>query len=226
MTARLSPFQLACGAALLLHLLLLAVPFAGRRPQVETTARIAIRLRPAAAPVQPVQPVQPVAPPRPQIESNIQSQSVPIAQPVAPAAVALPPPTAAAAVAVAAAHPEAPPATADPPPLEFTAVTPAAAEPAADRMDAYLALVRAQIERHKTYPAFARQLRQQGTVTVRVVIAPDGRLRSAAILVSSGFASLDRAALAAVRSTGRFAAPAEHTRAEVAVDIPLAYQLI
>ncbi len=49
------------------------------------------------------------------------------------------------------------------------------------------------------YPIEARRKRHEGTVRLRVVITPDGRVKEISIARSSGFDSLDDAALAAVR---------------------------
>jgi len=50
------------------------------------------------------------------------------------------------------------------------------------------------------YPEFARQAHQQGTVILRVVVSETGEALAVSIRSSSGFRSLDRAALEAVRN--------------------------
>ena len=59
------------------------------------------------------------------------------------------------------------------------------------------------------YPAVARRREQQGTVTVRVLVGADGAVERAEVAESSGFDSLDDAALETVRSRWRFV-PARH----------------
>ena len=54
------------------------------------------------------------------------------------------------------------------------------------------------------YPDYARRHEQQGAVTLRVLVAADGAVRAVEIAESSGFDSLDAAALAAVRDRWRF----------------------
>jgi len=54
------------------------------------------------------------------------------------------------------------------------------------------------------YPAAARRHEQQGTVTVKVLVGADGSVERAEIADSSGFDSLDDAALDTVRSRWRF----------------------
>lgn len=56
-----------------------------------------------------------------------------------------------------------------------------------------------RLERFKRYPAFARFDRQQGIAYVRFVMNRDGRVLSARIERSSGYALLDEETLALVR---------------------------
>jgi len=65
---------------------------------------------------------------------------------------------------------------------------------------AYAALVVAQIQAHKFYPESARARGEQGAVGVSFTIGPSGRVGSAAIVRSSGFAELDSAAREILRS--------------------------
>jgi periplasmic protein TonB len=58
----------------------------------------------------------------------------------------------------------------------------------------YAALVIAQIEAHRYYPESARSRGEQGAVGVSFTIGPSGRVGSAAVVRSSGFADLDSAA--------------------------------
>ena len=58
----------------------------------------------------------------------------------------------------------------------------------------YAALVIAQIQAHKFYPDAARAKGEQGAVGVSFTIGPSGRVGSAAVVRSSGFAELDGAA--------------------------------
>lgn len=239
---RLGIDQLAVLSALTLHLLLLTAGFGPGPLPRERPQRISVRLASAAAPVAP--PATPQLPevvkPRPAIEKDIQKQKpapsrpAPTPEPVlaqpAPAPEPLP---SSSAVPVA----EAPPAAAarELPTASAPAVTaePAAEQPrptapplAGARLSEYLALVREAVEANKDYPAFARQLGQQGTALVAVRIDQEGRLLGAEILSSSGHASLDKAALAAVRKAGRFRAPQGFGLAELRVEIPIAYKLI
>ena len=239
MSKGLPIYPVALIAALLLHLLLLTVQ-TNRRPLLPDAppTRIAIRLRAPDAPVVPV--VAPPAVVRSVVEKENQNQKRPplpvepvrrSSEPPAAKPVTAPAPTPPAPAAPVAAMPaEMTPAvvTQDPATVApaFAAVPVSSIAPPSGRLTEYLATVRAQVESAKDYPAFARQLRLQGTATVRVAIGQDGRLRNAVILTSSGHARLDKAALAAVRNAGRFVPPENYHLGEVSVDIPITYKLI
>jgi protein TonB len=77
------------------------------------------------------------------------------------------------------------------------------------------------------YPAVARRREQQGTVTVKVLVGADGSVERAEVADSSGFDTLDDAALETVRSRWRFV-PARH--AGIAVEswvlVPIRFTLL
>lgn len=82
----------------------------------------------------------------------------------------------------------------------------------ADRTDADNELTRllyGAINRHKHYPRTALRMAWQGTARVRFLLQQDGRLGSLTLLHSSGYNSLDQAALQAVQNISPFA-PAQH----------------
>lgn len=92
---------------------------------------------------------------------------------------------------------------------------------AAGPADAYLAALRARVEREKEYPAFARQLGLTGTTVVALSVASDGSLAGVSLAATSGHATLDKAALAAVRR----AAPFGPTGGErLKVEIPITFR--
>ena len=93
------------------------------------------------------------------------------------------------------------------------------------RLADYLSVVRAMVENNREYPAMARQLGLQGTVTVRVTIRGDGSIFDASVVGSSGHKSLDKAALSAVRRSAPFKAPGGFGLEEVTVEIPIVYRL-
>ncbi|MGH7865313.1 MAG: energy transducer TonB [Candidatus Binataceae bacterium] len=76
------------------------------------------------------------------------------------------------------------------------------------------------------YPDYARRHDQQGTVTLRVLVAADGAVRAVEVAESSGFESLDDTALATVRDRWRFT-PARRgaTAVESWVLVPIRFAL-
>jgi protein TonB len=64
----------------------------------------------------------------------------------------------------------------------------------------YAALVVAEIQAHRFYPASARERGEQGAVGVSFTIGPGGRVAAASIVRPSGIAELDNAAREIVRS--------------------------
>jgi len=99
-----------------------------------------------------------------------------------------------------------------------------AVAPAA-RLPDYLVVVRTMVENNREYPAMARQLALQGTVTVRVSIRGDGSLAAVTVGDSSGHKALDKAAVSAVRRSAPFRPPAGFGLGEVTVEIPIVYRL-
>jgi protein TonB len=77
------------------------------------------------------------------------------------------------------------------------------------------------------YPAIARRRSQQGIVTVSVLVGADGSVERAEVADSSGFDTLDDAALETVRSRWRFV-PARHggLAVESWVLVPIRFALI
>lgn len=74
-------------------------------------------------------------------------------------------------------------------------------------MASWGARIRSRVERRKTYPRAAR--RATGTAIVSIRVTAQGQLAGVGLARSSGNATLDQAALQAVRRAGRFpAAPA------------------
>ena len=72
------------------------------------------------------------------------------------------------------------------------------------------------------YPLLARRRKQEGTVLLEVLIAPDGRASGVTLKKSSGFPALDRAALEAVPGWEFEVSTAQPVRAE----IPVRFELV
>jgi protein TonB len=65
-------------------------------------------------------------------------------------------------------------------------------------------LLHGAINRHKQYPRTALRMAWQGTASIGFLLQRDGQLASLTLLHSSGYNSLDRAALQAVRNISPF----------------------
>jgi len=88
--------------------------------------------------------------------------------------------------------------------------------------DGWLSAIRARVERRKAYPAAAGTA--EGRVTLQLTVERSGRLAAVGVARSSGNATLDAAALRAVKSAGRFPkAPAAVTEAAVTFNLPLRF---
>ncbi|MGI9377318.1 MAG: TonB family protein [Tsuneonella suprasediminis] len=127
-------------------------------------------------------------------------------------------------------QPVAPPveqtAAADPVP-ETTAPKSIAAPPA-NRMSSnaeatWEALLLAHLEEYRRYPARARAARQEGVVHVRFRMNRAGAVLSASILRSSGFSTLDRAALDTLKRAQPLPAIPDDRPDEVELTIPVEY---
>ncbi len=81
-------------------------------------------------------------------------------------------------------------------------------EDAAAAREGYLRAIRALIERHKRYPRAALRRGQQGTCVVRLEVDRSGDLVRVEVVRSSGFRSLDRAAVDTFRKRIRRFPPA------------------
>ena len=237
---RLTINQVAMAAALGLHVLLLTVQVGSKPLPYEQPTRIAIRLVESSQPA-PLTVAQQKDLVRPITENDNHMQKrkvhdMPTADVVRPAQKTLSQPTETLPVVVATpvtpstvAAPAPTPASTETVPVSAAAapIASPAAPDTASRLSEYLLAIRSQVENHKDYPGFARQMRQQGTVLVRVAITPDGRLHEVVIVSSSGHASLDKAAVAAVRNAGRFRSSADFgLSGTVTIDIPISYKLI
>jgi periplasmic protein TonB len=91
--------------------------------------------------------------------------------------------------------------------------------------DRYYAELAAWLERHKRYPARARQLRQEGVVRVRFVIDRSGKLVSHRIENSSGHNALDEAASDLLRRASPMPAIPSNLGPRLEIVVPIAYRL-
>jgi periplasmic protein TonB len=85
----------------------------------------------------------------------------------------------------------------------------------------YGAKLKAEINRHKAYPAAARDRHASGIVLVTFLVGPSGRVSSASVARSAGDAALDQAAVQAVRSASLPPPPGGHFGGRIAIDFTL-----
>lgn len=92
-------------------------------------------------------------------------------------------------------------------------------------ISSYLAIIRAHIEQNKRYPRFSKRQNHEGTSIIRLVIAKDGSIVKITLLSSSGYSTLDKAAMDAVKNSSPFSPPSDYGLGKVSLDIPLCYLL-
>ena len=109
---------------------------------------------------------------------------------------------------------------------------PLAAQPAtpqvsrSDLLSSYGQAISKALARYKEYPPVAQMQGWQGAVTMRLRVAPSGRLIDAEVHASSGHEALDRQALAMAAKPERFPPPPEGLReSEIAVLVPVIFRL-
>lgn len=159
---------------------------------VSPSAPLAVEMLPLAAPPEPVHEVAP----GPQ---QAEQQDAP---PVPDAATSTPPPLVRLpAISPSARQPEPARPVTDPGPrvAETTApknvAAPAAARMSSEARPNWEAQLLAHLQRHRRFPARARAARQEGTVQIRFRMNRAGAVLSSSVQKSSGFSTLDMAAL-------------------------------
>jgi protein TonB len=110
------------------------------------------------------------------------------------------------------------------PPLTVRAPAPGVSQ--SELLDRYGQAISQALARYKEYPPIAQMQGWQGAVTMRLRVAPSGRLIDAEVHASSGHEALDRQALAMASKPERFPPPPEGLRdREVAVLVPVVFRL-
>jgi protein TonB len=114
------------------------------------------------------------------------------------------------------------------PPRSQQRASAAAAMPSAGASRAasanYNQLVAAQLQRYKQYPSASRAANEQGRAYIAFTLDRSGRLLSARLTKSSGFAALDAETLAVVRRAQPFPPfPAEKTGSTDSFNVPISF---
>lgn len=86
-------------------------------------------------------------------------------------------------------------------------------------------LIVKRVEELKRYPADARLEQAEGKVVVKVVIREDGSVSETEIVKSSGFRTLDEAALDLMRRSGPFTFPHPLGKPSLTIKVPINYAL-
>jgi periplasmic protein TonB len=216
------------GLALALHVGVATLVLAWARPVRPPVPEpvVLVELPPESPPALATQ--QPVAQAQP--EAALQQQTPtppidipPVAAPLPREIVTLPPPLPVRAAETA---------TTAPSPTEVrvarteTATTPVTEAKARKQEADYFALVSAHLNRRKTYPAEAKQARQQGVVTVRFTVDRNGNVSGTSIKRSSGHAVLDQATLSLLQRVAPLPRmPASMQRDSITLSLPIDYVL-
>jgi protein TonB len=88
----------------------------------------------------------------------------------------------------------------------------------------YNQLIAAQLQRYKQYPSASRAANEQGRAFIAFTLDRSGRLLSARLTKSSGFAALDAETLAVVRRAQPFPPfPAEKTGSTDSFNVPISF---
>lgn len=111
-------------------------------------------------------------------------------------------------------------------PVQTTAISPAQSNPQTKRDYGWLseAILR-RVEELKRYPASARVDRAEGKVVVRAVINEDGNLGEVEVFQSSGYPTLDKAAVETMRQAAPFHLPHPLGQPRMTIKIPMSYRL-
>jgi len=98
--------------------------------------------------------------------------------------------------------------------------------PAPELLSGYGKMISQALARYKEYPQIARMRGWEGSVTMRLRVAPSGRLIDAELHTSSGHDVLDKQALAMASQAQRFPAPPDGLNGgEIAVLVPIVFRL-
>jgi protein TonB len=124
--------------------------------------------------------------------------------------------------------PRAPAATqiaAVPPPAAPPAAVAPTANPPPQISTEYRFALSTWLERHKVYPAAARQRGEQGSAVLRFRVRRDGRVLAYQLVRSTGHAALDAAVDEMMRGATLPPFPASMTQPEIAVSVPIRFSL-
>lgn len=88
-----------------------------------------------------------------------------------------------------------------------------------------LAILHMAIQQQQHYPASAMQMERQGKATITFVLFPNGSIQNVRMMKSSGTASLDQAALAAVQDAAPFKTIEKYLQSAQEFSIDVVFEL-
>ena len=97
---------------------------------------------------------------------------------------------------------------------------------ASQQKHAILELLHRRISDNKEYPNLARRQRREGVATVAFVLHPDGTVENAHLVTSSRAASLDRAAISAVKHIEPFTLAQEYLEQSEEFQVDVEFHLL
>ena len=97
---------------------------------------------------------------------------------------------------------------------------------ASQQLHTILELLHSSISDNKVYPYLARRQRREGVSTVAFILYPDGRVEQAQLVNSSQTASLDRAAISAVKDIEPFHAAQKYLDQEERFQVDVVFSLL
>jgi len=220
------PFVAGLVLSLVVHggAMMLVLP-AARLAPYEPAPPLEVRLLEPQSVLDEVQPAAP-APPKPTPPKRVERKPKPavIARadtpPQEPPAPVEPPKEAPVSA------PEPPVAVAPPPPPVAAVAPPPPRVPRSDLLSGYGKVVSQALAHYKEYPRIAQMRGWEGSVTMRLRVAPTGQLIDAVLYKSSGHEVLDQQALAMAAKAERLPLPPEELRdGEIAVLVPVVFRL-
>ena len=226
------------GASIALHaavLFLLPGMREGGKPASQAQVLSATFAPRTSVPYIPPQPVVVPTPPKPEPQRPQPKTEAPRPVLTAPTPSSTPSPQVAPAPPVAAPSPPvapapqaapSPPRGAEPPAASSAPVGAPSDAADAGSLDKYRLDLIVAARRYKRYPAQAMEKGWQGKVEVRLLIGPDGRIKTASIKTTSGFSLLDQTALDMItKGKPLTQIPVSLRGKEFVVDVPVIFDL-
>jgi periplasmic protein TonB len=223
-------FGIALAASLVVHAAAMTLSLPARKaPALDSAVPLQVRLlepQPMAMIHEPARPSAEVPRPAPAKRARPKRQT---AAPAAPKVAPSPPEPPVELAKETPAEPSlalAPALEPAPVPLELPAPALPEPVPSAELLAGYGKRISEALSRYKEYPRVAQLRGWEGAVTMRLRVAPSGRLVDAELYTSSGYEVLDKQAIAMATRAAQLPVPPEGLNGgEVAVLVPVVFRL-